>query len=167
MNGIRIALLAASSLFCANLALAQQAPATAHEHPHADMMAMHKAMCGEHQATQAAHLAYLESKLQLTDAQKPLFAAWRQIVLDNAGKEQAACLGAMPKADSKPTILDREAHAEILLGAKLQSLRASKGALQALYESLTPAQRQVLDHPRHHGHWGQRHGMMMHEGGRH
>jgi hypothetical protein len=165
MSQLRIALFAAVPLLCASLAAAQ-APAGAPEHRHPDMAAMHKAMCGDHQAAQAARLAFVEAKLELTDAQKPLFAKWRQIVLDNAAKAKASCLSATPKPDAKPdiwpTIIDREAHAEMLLAARLEAMKASRPALQALYENLTPAQRQVLDHPRHRGGWNQHGGM--HEG---
>ena len=163
MNKVRIALIAASSLVYAGLATAQT-PAAAPDHHHPDMAELHKAMCGDRLAHEAAHLAFVEAKLELTEAQKPLFAKFRQIVLDSAAKEKAACLATTPKADAKPTILDREAHAEAMLAAKLDGLKASKGALQALYDSLTPTQRHVLDHSGHHGGWGHHHGMMGHEG---
>ena len=83
---------------------------------HPDFAAMHKSMCEDHQAEAAARLAFVEVKLGLTDAQKPLFAKWRQAVLDSAAKQKATCLADAPKTDQHqpPTVLEREAKADAL-----------------------------------------------------
>jgi hypothetical protein len=153
MTKIRFAVLAAIPFLYAGIASAQTPAAS--EHQHGDMAAHHKEMCGDLTAHHAARLAYVETKLELTDAQKPLFNKWRQVILDNAAKAKTDCLAMTPKTDAKPTILDRQTHAEMMLAAHLDAMKASHAALQALYDSLTPAQRQVLDSPKHH------HGMMM------
>jgi hypothetical protein len=136
-----------------------QAPAEP-KHQH-DMATHHRDMCSDQQAGHAARLAWLETKLELTDAQKPLFAKFKQTVLDNAAKEKAACLAVQPATDAPLTILDHEKQAEAMLSAKLASLQASRAPLQALYESLTPAQRKIVDGAHHGGHGGMM--MMMHE----
>jgi Spy/CpxP family protein refolding chaperone len=160
MSRFKLVVLSAVPLLWASVALAQTPPPAEpgagpgwHHGPMMDRPAMHKAMCGDHYAHQVGRLAYLEAKLELTDQQRPLFAKWRQALLDGAAKHKAACLESGPKGDAKPTALDREAHLEKMLSAALQTLQASRPALQALYDSLTPAQRAVMDH---HGHFGHR-----------
>jgi len=155
----KIALLSMVPLFCAGLAMAQadpNQPPMMHHHP--DRAAMHAAMCEDKQAGIAARLAFVEVKLNLTDAQKPLFAKWRQAVLDNAAKQKAACLAEAPKGDAMPTVLEREAHEEAMLQARLQMLQSTRPALQAFYASLSDAQKESFDHMHHHG------GMHGHDG---
>ena len=165
----KIALFSAASLLCAGLAVAQTAdnssapPQMPRHHP--DFATMHKSMCEDHQAGAAARLAFVEVKLGLTDAQKPLFAKWRQAVLDSAAKQKTACLAEAPN-HQQPTILEREAHAEEMLTAKLQMLQSTKAPLKAFYDSLSDAQKESFNHMHHHG--GMRgHGGMGGEGGDH
>ena len=157
----KIALLSLASLFCAGLAMAQDAdpsnpPPMMHHHP--DHAAMHKSMCEDRQAFSAARLAFVEVKLNLADAQKPLFAKWRQAVLDNAAKQKTACLAQAPKTDAVPTVIEREAHEEAMLQARLQTLQSTRPALQAFYDSLTDAQKETFNHLHHHGRHGHGHG---------
>jgi hypothetical protein len=165
MTQMKKFLLSAAALGFALSATAQtmpSAPATAMPH-HPDMAKMHQAMCGEMPAHAAAKLAYLEAKLELTDAQKPLFAKWRQSLLDSANKNKATCLANAPKEGAMPNALEREAHMEAMLEAHLQAMKAARPSLEALYNSLTAAQKQTFDHA-HHGGMGHQ-GMMGHGGG--
>ena len=149
----KIALIGTAALFCAGLATAQTPDAQHTEHHHADFAAMHKSMCEDHAARTAAKLAYVETKLSLTDAQKPLFAKWRQAAMDSATKQKTACLAeAPPKPDAQPTVLEREQHEEAMLSARLQSLQSTRPALEAFYNSLTDAQKDSFNHMHHHGH---------------
>lgn len=160
----KLALLGTATLFCAGLAMAQPPAPDAQQHPdhhRPDFTALHKSMCEDKAAHTAAKLAYVEAKLSLTDAQKPLFAKWRSAVLDSANKHKTACLAeAPPKPDAKPTVLEREQKEETLLQARLQTLQSTRPALQAFYDSLTDAQKESFDHM-HEGH------MRGHEGGEH
>lgn len=169
MFSTKIALLSAATLLCAGVAMAQAPADNATQPPmmhqqHHDFAKMHQEMCEERPAHAAAKLAYVEAKLNLTDAQKPLFAKWRQVVLDGEAKEKAACLAATPKSDAMPhlTILERESHEETLLQARLDLLKSSRPTLQAFYDSLTEAQKQSFDHM-HEEHMRGHHGMD-HEG---
>ncbi len=83
MSQNRVVLFALVPLFCTGLALAQppapptgDMPGMGHHRP--DPATMAKEMCSDRLAWQVARLAYLESKLDLTDAQRPLFNKWRQ-----------------------------------------------------------------------------------------
>jgi len=163
----KLALFSTAALFCAGLAMAQapdgQRP---DQHHRPDFAAMHKSMCEDRVAHAAAKLAYVETKLALTDAQKPLFAKWRQAVLDSETKQKTACLAeAPPSHDQRPTILDREQRAETKLSARLQMLQATRPALKAFYDSLTDAQKDSFNrlHEEHErGHHGFGHGGFEH-----
>ncbi len=160
MSPRRIALLAAGALLCATAAFAQttgtggsdagQAPQGFQRHDPGQWM---KGMCVERFARSASRIAYLEARLQLTSDQQPLFDKWQQEVAGGAAKERDNCLASIPAAGQKPTFLDRESGIEKMMAAKLATMQASRPALEALYQSLTPEQRVAFDRPmhRHHG----------------
>src|SRR5262249_54700631 len=107
----------------------------------------------------ASRIAYLEARLQLTSDQQPLFDKWQQAVASGATKERDGCLASVPASGQKPTFLDRENRYEKMMTAKLATMQASRPALEALYQSLTPEQRVAFDRPmhRHRGEWGHHH----------
>ncbi len=152
----KLALLVAVPFLFAAAALAETVPAGPRsERPDFDRAAMHKTMCVDMYAHQAARLAYIEAKLDLTAEQRPAWTKWQQANLAAAAKERSACLAAAPKAEGRPTALEREERAEKFLTLKLQTLQSTRPALQALYAELTPAQKKVFDHSgRGHGHFG-------------
>jgi hypothetical protein len=106
-----------------------------------------KEFCVARYARAAGHLAYLEAKLDLTAAQKPLFQKWEQSVMSSAQKNRDACVTnvAAAKPDTRPTILDRETRMEKALSDKLDALKAQRPALEALFASLTPDQQAQLN----------------------
>ena len=132
------------------------------DHQAVDHAAWHKKVCGEFYARQAAHLAYLEAKLDLTEAQRPLWAKWKQASLDGATKHRSVCQDVAPKGDTLPPAPDHEAMMEKMLTAKLQTLQATRPALVALYDALTPEQKAAFDQAggHHGGHGMMGHGMM-------
>ena len=159
----KLALFSTATLFCAGLAMAQAPDAQQHpDHHRPDPVAMHKSLCEDHLAHMAAKMAYVEAKLSLTDAQKPLFAKWHQAVYDAATTQKTACLAeAPPKPDSKPTVIEREQRAEARLSSELQMLQSTRPTLQAFYDSLTDAQKDSFNrmHQEHmHGHGDGEHG---------
>ena len=153
----KLAVLSAIPFFMATLAVAaEQAPPPASPNSHiGDHAARHQQMCVEQFAKHVGKLAYLEAKLDLTETQRPLFEKWRQSILEAAAKQRTACQAANVKGDARPTIVDRQKRQEQRLAARLQSLQASRPALQSLYDALSPAQRETLDR-RHHHHLGGR-----------
>ena len=168
--------LAVVSTVWATSALAQTAPtdeSTAQpgfHHHMKDPVAWHKEKCIDHYARETGRLAFLEAKLDLTDAQKAPYDAWQHVLLDGAAKMRDACLADVPaNAGSPPTVLDREARAEKMMSTRLASLQASRPALEALYAALTPQQKAEFDHMAMaigHRHGWHHHGMMEHpEGG--
>jgi hypothetical protein len=157
MSKIRLAVVAAVPLLWAAAAAAQMPPGEADRPPGPWMghhPVDHATMCADAYAQTAAHLAYVEAKLDLTEQQRPLFAKLRQVTIDSAAKERAVCLESVPKGAQPPNTLEREAHLEKILTAKLQQLQAARPALQALYDSLSPAQREIFDHQGRFGEHG-------------
>ncbi|MEA2780605.1 MAG: hypothetical protein QOK29_2149 [Rhodospirillaceae bacterium] len=127
-------------------------PSHHYEHDRAERM---KNKCLSRFARSAGHLAYLEARLQLTPAQQPLWDKWQQALAAGAGKQRESCLASLPAADAKPTALDRDTRIQNMLEIKVDSLKAARPALEALYQVLTPDQRKIFDHPRpKHGHGG-------------
>lgn len=161
MPNRKLALLAAVPFLFAAAALAETTPMGApSDRPNFDRAAMHTSQCTDRYAHQAASLAYIEAKLDLTAEQRPAWTKLREARLAAAAKERSACLATAPKAEAeaRPTALEREARAEAFLTLKLQTLQSTRPALQALYAELTPAQKEVLDQSGHdrdhfgHGH---------------
>jgi len=171
MSNRILAAVAAIPLIWATSALAQSQPsnepAPGMHHEMRDPVAWHKEKCANHYAHMAGRLAFVEARLNLTDAQKAAWDAWRQGRLDVAAKMRDACVAAVPaQPGARPTILDREAQAEKMMSARLAGLQASRPALEALYAVLTPDQKAVLDRMAtdHPGGWHHRHDGMMREG---
>ena len=136
-----IAALLAIPFLCSSLTFAHDAT----EYEGKDPAEWHQHFCTERYARKAAHLAYLEAKLNLTDQQKPAWTKWRQTKIDAAEKRRAACLQHDWSKHENETALDREARVEKWLTGRLQDLQASRPALQVLYDSLNPEQKVVFD----------------------
>lgn len=106
-----------------------------------------KAFCIEHDARIAGRLAYLEVRLELTEAQRPLWDKWRDAVKAGSEQERAACLQDAKTQEEMPSIVDRLSRLERILGARAEALKSAQPALQALYQALTPDQQDVIDQP--------------------
>jgi len=149
-----VALLAVPFL-CAPLAFAEQAG----DFEGKDPGAWHQNFCIERYARKAARLAYLEAKLNLAAEQKPAFGKWRQVKTDAAEKRRTACQQRDWSKIKSETAVEREARVEKWLSERLQELQASRPALQALYEALTPEQKALFDQATRWQGWrGHRHG---------
>jgi LTXXQ motif family protein len=103
--------------------------------------------CIDRLARRAARRAYVETKLDLTAAQRSLWDKLQAIALTEEQKERQLCAGL--KAATAPNLLDRMERLQQFLAARLDGLQTAKPALQAFYQALTPAQRAILDAPPH------------------
>jgi hypothetical protein len=101
--------------------------------------------CVDRLARRAARRAYVETKLDLTAEQRPLWDKLQTIAQGEAQKERALCQQLKPGQET--TILDRMNRAQEFLSARLDALQSAKPALQALYQALTPDQRAIMDRP--------------------
>ena len=107
-------------------------------------------MCQNMNARSAGRLAYLETRMELTAGQRAAFNRWRDVRLA-AAKRRAATSATTPMghggrglgaqtAQVNPT--ERMARQEQMLRQRLADITAERPALDALYASLTPEQRQ-------------------------
>src|SRR5579872_3363899 len=95
----------ASIVLTASVALAQmpagpqrgpnRAPPTAEQ-----MAARQTQFCADLAARQAARFTYIEERLKLTAAQKPLFDRWKAAVQSDDAARQAACAKPRPARDA-------------------------------------------------------------------
>src|SRR5437899_7636245 len=101
--------------------------------------------CTERLAWRAAMRAYAEVKLNLTAEQRPLWDKVQSAAQAEEQKERQLCAQLKPGADS--TLLDRMDRMQQFLSTRLDALQSGRPAVQALYQTLTPEQRAILDHP--------------------
>ncbi len=101
--------------------------------------------CIDRLAWRAARAAYVETKLDLTADQRPLWDKLQSIAQGEQQKERQLCQALKPREQS--TLLDRMDRAEGFLTARLDAVKQAKPAIQALYQALTPEQQAIMDHP--------------------
>jgi hypothetical protein len=123
--------------------------------------------CQDIYAREAGEMAFLEAKLQLTPSQQPLFMLWKDISMDIAKRHEGDCGSRVTRlrADGeRPDLMARLNLEEEMLKTRLADLDAKRPALTALYEALTPTQREELSRAaRNHGaHRMRMMGMMRH-----
>jgi protein CpxP len=113
-------------------------------------------MCGGMHARAAGRLAELEVRLELTANQRAAFNKWRDTRIAAAKRRADACAAApapqgrggrgpanAQTAQATPrSPVERMARQEQLLRQRLTDLQAERPALEALYNSLSPEQRQ-------------------------
>jgi len=125
-----------------------------------DFAARMKQMCNDGYARQTARLAYLETSLQLTAAERPLFARWKDAKLTIAHRQADSCAqrtsqrgaradrqqpGAQGQTDRmRPSPADRMAREEDRLKERLADMQTERPALEAFYNALSPAQKTQL-----------------------
>jgi hypothetical protein len=128
--------------------LAQNGPAPAREMhmPNAAALAAQgKRMCEDRYAREVGRLAYLEARLKLTSAQQPLFARWKDVSLGIAKRRSNDCAQRMAERNGKDVnLVDRMDREEELLKRRIADLDAERPALGALYNALSPEQREAL-----------------------
>ena len=119
-------------------------------------------ICQEVSARAAGRFAALEVRLNLTAAQTVAFNRWRDLRLAAAKRMAGECAAApqgMPGRGPRggnanaipPSPVERLAREETWLQHRLADIQAERPALDALYTSLTPAQRQTLGRERERG----------------
>jgi hypothetical protein len=101
--------------------------------------------CIDRLAWRAARQAYVETELNLTSEQRPLWDKLQGIAQSEQQRERPLCN--QLKSPEEMTMLDRLDRAQAFLSARLDALNAAKPAVQELYQSLTPEQREIFDHP--------------------
>ena len=101
--------------------------------------------CIDRLARRAARLAYVETKLNLTAQQQPLWDEVQSAAQTEEQKERQLCAGLKPGAEL--TMLDRMDRMQQFLSTRLEALQAARPAFQAFYQALTPEQQAILNRP--------------------
>ena len=120
-----------------------------------------KTFCEERIARRVGARAYLKEKLDLKADQMSAWDAFQKAADTASAKEKTKCAALpteMPK--TPPSFADRMNRRDDRMKSRLESFEAVKPTLLALYDKLTPEQKEVLDRPmmgRRHGgpgrHW--------------
>ncbi|MGA7674032.1 MAG: Spy/CpxP family protein refolding chaperone [Rhizomicrobium sp.] len=147
----------ASLALCASAAMAQDAPPappapaagqTGHGPWHMnkeDMAKHHAQMCSDFYARAVGKLAYLETKLALTGAQKPAFDRWKAVVLSSVKARADECATAkMP--DRNASVVEVAKLKVQRMKTRLADLQAQMPALESLAGSLNQEQTHIFDH---------------------
>ena len=102
--------------------------------------------CRNISALKAGELAFLETKLQLTASQQPLFARWKDISMDIAKRHEGDCDSRVERAAAgqRPDMMARLDREEDRLKTRLADLQAERPALSTLYAALDPTQKEEL-----------------------
>ncbi len=142
-----LALVAADKLPDGNMAVPRATGGPPPDRRQAMMGQRREQFCQDLYARKAGELAFLEAKLSLNAKQAPLFARWKQTGLDIAKRRQGDCATAArgPGArGQRLSIIDRQAREEDRLKKRLADIQTERPALIALYDALTPAQKEAF-----------------------
>lgn len=106
-----------------------------------------KAMCQESVARRIGMRAYMKAKLDLKAEQMAAWNAYEKAADEVSAKSKARCTAMPEKVETPPNFTERMTQREDMMKARLESLQATKPALQALYATLTAEQKVVFDRP--------------------
>ncbi|MFZ5782060.1 MAG: Spy/CpxP family protein refolding chaperone [Pseudomonadota bacterium] len=118
-----------------------------------------QSFCLDQVARRAGNRTYLRVRLELKPEQMTAWDAFAKASDEADTKATARCKGLPTEMKEKPTYVERLSMQEAAMKARVERIEAVKPALAALYETLTPEQKAVLDQPRRMG------GMMHHRPG--
>ena len=121
--------------------------------------------CRNISALKAGQLAFLETKLQLTASQQPLFARWKDISMEIAKRREGNCESRVERAAAGRDLMERLDREEDRLKTRLADLQAERPALSTLYAALDPTQKEELGRAARHAMGDRMHramGMMQH-----
>jgi len=101
--------------------------------------------CQEGYAHESGYLAYVQARLQLTADEQLLWDKWQQKLQAAGLAERTSCEAQRASQGSRPNAIQRENAFLRMASARIETIKASRPELQALYGALTPAQQEVFD----------------------
>ena len=118
--------------------------------------------CRNISAFKAGELAFLETKLQLTAGQQPLFARWKDVSMDIAKRREGDCDSRVERLRSgqRHDMMERLDRQEDRLKTRLADIQTERPALGALYAALDPTQKEEFGRAAQHAMGGRRHRAM-------
>ncbi|MBS0521546.1 MAG: Spy/CpxP family protein refolding chaperone [Proteobacteria bacterium] len=112
-------------------------------------------MCEDQVARRIGNRAYLKARLDLKPAQIEAWNAFEKAADAASAQDKARCASLPTEVKTPPNFADRLNMREAMMKGRLESIEAVKPSLLALYATLTPEQKEILDRPHGGG------GMMM------
>jgi len=113
--------------------------------------------CDDMKARQAARFTFIEERLKLTPAQKPLFDRWKAARQSVAAERLANCGKALANRDAaRPSLAERNTRMEQRLKTRLANLEKMRGPQEALYNALTDDQKKLFERGQGRGAFGMR-----------
>jgi hypothetical protein len=116
--------------------------------------------CYDRNARRIGQRAYLKARLDLKPEQMALWSAFEKASDEVSAKQKARC-AALPteQPQAPPSLTDRVNRQEERMKMRLEAIQAVKPSLGALYASLTPEQKEIVDRggERRMGRHGHRH----------
>jgi LTXXQ motif family protein len=116
-----------------------------------------KSVCLEQIARRAGNRTYIKTRLELKPEQMTAWNAFAKASDDADVKDTARCNTLPTEMKERPNYVDRLTMEENVMKARVERIEAVKPSLLAVYNTLSPEQKVVLDRPR---------GMMGREGHR-
>jgi periplasmic protein CpxP/Spy len=101
-------------------------------------------MCEDHEARLAGALAFAETKLKITDTQRPAWAKFVTAVKNSDSALEKRCADPA-KAKMPETLPERAQFMEEMTAAHLEQIRQVRPALNELYGTFTPEQKKTAD----------------------
>jgi hypothetical protein len=120
-----------------------------------------RAFCLDRVARRAGNRTYLKIKLDLKPEQMTVWNAFAKASDDADAKDVTRCNALPSEMKDRPGYIERLTLEETYMKARIERIDAVKPSLVALYDTLSPEQKAVLDRPRpmggmmnhrHHGH---------------
>ena len=116
-----------------------------------------KAFCLDQVARRAGNRAYVRLRLDLKAEQMTAWNAFAKASDDADVKDVARCNALPTEVKEQPNYVERLTMEENVMKARIERIDAVKPSLQALYDTLSPEQKVVLDSPRPMGRGGMHH----------
>ncbi|MFO1086762.1 MAG: Spy/CpxP family protein refolding chaperone [Reyranellaceae bacterium] len=107
-----------------------------------------RAFCLDQIARRAGNRAYIRLRLDLKSDQMAAWNAFAKASDDADVKDVARCNALPTEMKDRPTYVERLTMEETVMKARIERINAIKPSLQALYDTLSPEQKAVLDAPR-------------------
>lgn len=103
--------------------------------------------CRDRLAGRTAAVAYVVTELDLNPQQQQIWNQVRNVLEQGVHRQQQLCNVLEPGAQNAPeNILDVFNLREQVLEAQLQTLQHARPALQQLYQTLSPRQKEIINH---------------------
>ena len=119
-------------------------------------------MCSDMDARMAGRMAYTETRLNLTDAQKVEFKALSETMKAASQPMRKACAEQTAQTAAATSMPARMAEMQKMQAAKAETMAKVTPAMTKFYATLTPDQQKIADTMMMSGHGGMGHGPMGH-----